>query len=246
MIDRSCVRIRKTALPLVVLVMAVSVRAAPKHTLLLNGHSTDVPVIYVSGHPYVGLEALAKALNGSMSTAHSSTGSVVGLSMPSSPDNGETASTAPARSSATMSTAFTAQAPVPANQGFSRGFMTAGIEAMSALREWHSALQTTIQSGFPLSAAVVDPYRAEATKDLRLASVAATTSADRSGYHLLEHEYQNMAKLSDKYVSMRANLNYIAPDALQNDELNQRVVSCGRFLATMTASGQFSEDRSCQ
>lgn len=66
MIDRSCVRIRKTALPLVVLVMAVSVRASPKHTLLLNGHSTDVPVIYVSGHPYVGLEALAKALNGSM------------------------------------------------------------------------------------------------------------------------------------------------------------------------------------
>src|SRR6516164_7396450 len=79
----------------VVLVVTLSLSAAPKHTLLLNGHSTDVPVIDVSGHPYVGLEALAKALNGSMSTAHSASGSVVGLSLPSGSDNSGLASAMP-------------------------------------------------------------------------------------------------------------------------------------------------------
>jgi hypothetical protein len=44
---------------------------------------------------------------------------------------------------------------------------------------------------------------------------------------------------------MRASLTYIAPDALQNDELNQRIITCGHFLGAMAASGQFSDDASC-
>ncbi len=79
----------------------------------------------------------------------------------------------------------------------------------------------------------------------RPASVAATTTADRNAYQLLNNVYLNMGKLSDKYVNMRANLTYIAPDALQNDALNQRLIACGRFLGAMAASGQFSDDGSC-
>lgn len=239
---------KKMAVATVVLVAAVSLTAKPKDTLLLNGQSTEVPVIFVSGHPYAALEELAKALNGSLSTAQSSAGNVVALSLPSGPGNGAStaAAASPARSTAGSTSASATPAAASSNTELSRGFMAAGIEAMSAVREWHSALQSTIQSGFPLSAAVVAPYRAEATKDLRLASTATTTAADRSGYQLLERVYQNMAKLSDKYVNMRTNMEYIAPDALQDDELNQRLVSCGRFLASMAASGQFSEDRSCQ
>lgn len=131
------------------------------------------------------------------------------------------------------------------NPGFSSEFLNAGIEQMSALREWHSALQTAIQVGIPLSQALLQPYRAEATKNLRLASVAAATTADRNAYQLLNNVYLNMGKLSDKYVSMRSKMTYIAPDALQNDELNKGIVSCGHFLATMAASGQFNDDRSC-
>jgi hypothetical protein len=116
---------------------------------------------------------------------------------------------------------------------------------MSTLREWHTALQTAIQTGVPLSAGLLQPYRTEATTNLRLASVAATTPADRKAYELLNNVYLKVGKLSDKYVNMRANLTYIAPDALQNDELNQRIVTCGHFLGTMAASGQFSDDSSC-
>jgi hypothetical protein len=54
-----------------------------------------------------------------------------------------------------------------------------------------------------------------------------------------------MAKLSDKYVNLRAGLTYIAPDALQNDDLNKRIISCGHSLGAMAAAGQFSDDGTC-
>jgi len=227
----------KVLLLLVVLVSVLSLRAADRHTLVLNGRSTEVPVIYVGGHPYVGLEALANALNGSVS----SSGAVVALSLPASSPNHASSTIA---SPAVEHTASQPAGPA-ADPGFSREFLNAGIEQMSTLREWHTALQTAIQNGIPLSAGLLQPYRAQATTNLHFASVAATTTADHNGYQLLNNVYLNMGKLSDKYVNMRANLTYIPPDALQNDELNQRIIKCGHFLGVMAASGQFSDDGSC-
>ena len=40
-----------------------------KRTLIINGKTTQVPVILVNDHDYVGLEALASAVNGSLSYA---------------------------------------------------------------------------------------------------------------------------------------------------------------------------------
>jgi len=227
----------KVALLLAIFAAALFLRAAERHTLIINGQSTEVPVIFVSRHPFVGLEALANALKGSIS----SSGDVVALSLPAgSPVN--------QASSPTIALA----APIPAttqpassDPGFSREFLNAGIEQMSTLREWHTALQTAIETGIPLSQRLLQPFRAQATTNLRLASVATTTTADRNAYQLLNNVYLNMGKLSDKYVGMRANLTYIPPDALRNDELNQRILSCGHFLGAMAASGQFSDDGSC-
>jgi hypothetical protein len=224
------------ALLLVILGVVFSLRAADRHTLIINGQSTEVPIIFVSGHPYVGLEALANALNGSVS----SSGAKVALNLPTS-----SANHAPSPTTASAAPVPAPTQAAPFHPAFSREFLNAGIEQMSTLREWHTALQTAIQSGIPLSAGLLQPYRAQATTNLRLASVAATTAADRNGYQLLNSVYLNMGKLSDKYVNMRANLTYIAPDALQNDELNQRIIACGHFLGAMAASGQFSDDGSC-
>jgi len=41
-------------------------------------------------------------------------------------------------------------------------------------------------------------------------------------------------------------LTYIAPDALQQDSLNQKILTCGRSLGAMAASGQFSDNGSCR
>lgn len=227
---------RNVALLLVIFAVVVCLRAAEKHTLIINGQSTEVPVIFVSSHPYVGLEALAHALSGSVS----SSGSMVALSLPTNPAN-----SAPSSTTTPAAPAPTQTQAGPSNPGFSRDFLNAGIEQMSTLREWHTALQIAIQGGIPLSEAFLQPYRAQATTSLRLASVAAITTADRNAYQLLNNVYLNMAKLSEKYVNMRASLTYIAPDALQNDELNQRIINCGHFLGVMASSGQFSDDASC-
>ena len=226
----------KVALLLIILVAVFSLNAAQRHTLIVNGSATQIPVIYVNSQPYVGLEALAKVLQGSIS----SSGPTVALSLPTKSGVQAASSTSPS-----VAPAPALAEPSPSNPGFSHEFLNAGIEVMSTIREWHTALQAAIEYGVPLSAGLLEPYRAQATTNLRHASVAATTDADRSATQLLNNEYLNIGKLSDKYVEMRARLTYIAPDTLQNDDLNGRIVNCGHFLASMAANGRFSDDGSC-
>ena len=227
-----------TALLLLIAAAAFSQNSSQKHTLIINGKSTEVPLIQVNGHAYVGLEALADALRGTLS----SSGKMVALSVHLSSANSTTDSSL---TTTTQTSSPTQSQTPPSNPGFSRQFLNAGIEQMSTLREWHTALETAIRNGIPLSASLLAPYRAQATTNLRLASVAASTPSDQSAYQLLNGEFQNMVKLSDKYISLRASLTYIAPDALQNDELNKRILACGHSLGAMAAAGQFSDDGSC-
>ena len=237
MLERPSIKVLLAGLLLIAPGIVLSQSPGDKRTLILNGQSTDVPLIRVDGHPYVGLEALADALKGSLSSA----GEMIALSVPTgSPDAAQT------KPSTTSAKATPGSASTDAaNPGFSKGFLNAGIEQMSTMREWHTALATAIQSGIPLSAELLAPYRAQAATNLRLASVAATTSSDRSAYELLNNEFQNMGKLSDKYLNMRAGLTYISPDSLKSDALDQQIIACGHALAAMAASGQFSDDGTC-
>jgi hypothetical protein len=215
--------------------VAFSQDPSAKRTLIVNGQSTQVPVIQVNGQSFVGLEALADAVHGSLSYA----GSMVALSVPMGSANSVPSATTSATSSLPSAPGSSS------NLGFSRGFLNAGIEQMSTLREWHTALATAVQNGIPITAGLLAPYRAQATTNLRLAQVAATTPSDHSAYQLLSNEFQNMATLSDKYIKKRADLSYIAPDALEKDDLNQRIIACGHSLGAMAASGQFVDDGSC-
>jgi len=220
------------ALFLIVSGVAWAQDANQNRTLIINGQSTQVPVIQVNGRSYVGLEALASVVNGSLSFA----GSQIALSVPLASTSAAPAATA----------AKPAAAPAPAsNPGFSREFLNAGIEEAATLREWHAALTSAIQNGWPVTSDALTPYRAQATTNLRLASAAVSTDSDRKAYQLLSNEFQNMAKMSDRYVAARVNLTYISPNALQNDSLNQRFVACGQSLGAMAASGQFVDDGSC-
>jgi hypothetical protein len=227
------------ALFLVLPGIVLSQNANHNRTLIINGQTTQVPVVKVNGRSYIGLEALANAVNGSLSYS----GSMIALSVPIRSGNGGTASGTNSNAPATAPAEPTQEAPSSA--GFSQGFLAAGIEQMSTLREWHTALATAIENGISVTAGLLAPYRAQATTNLRYAMIATTTPADRSAYQLLNNEFQNMAKLSDKYVELRKNLTYVAPDALQNDDLNRRLIACGHALGAMAASGHFSDDTSC-
>jgi hypothetical protein len=206
--------------------------AAPSQKIVVNGQQTEVPVIQVKGRSFVDLEALARAAGGSISYA----GNQIALTIPGSG--------APSNSDASSNPPPSAPPPV-SNPGFSKGFLNAGIEAAATLREWHATLASAIENGYPVTAGSFGGYRAQSQTNLRLASVAATTDSDRSAYQLLNNEFQNMSKLSDRYVDQRANMTYISPDSLQNDGLNQRFIACGRSLSAMAASGQFNDDGSC-
>lgn len=205
---------------LVLPLLALSQAAQQTRTLVVNGQTGQVTVVQVGGRSYVDLEALARIGNGSLGF----NGNQITLTLPgaaSAPDSSGT-------------------------PGLSKGFLKAGIEAMSLVREWHSALANAIQNGFPIAENWLSGYRIQAAAGLRLASVAASTDSDQSAFQLLNAEFENMKTLSSNYVAARQSLDYIAPDALKNDALNQKIVNCGHSLAAMAASGQFVDDGSCQ
>lgn len=211
---------------LIVPALALSQATQQSRSLTVNGQPGQVAVVQMNGHSYVDLEALARVANGSLSF----NGNRITLTLPS----------APSTAAADPSSSPTADA------GLSKGFLKAGIEAMSMVREWHSALANAIQNGFPVAADWLAGYRNQAATALRQASVATSTDSDQNAYQLLSNEFNNMKALSTQYVAARQSLDYIAPDALATDPLNQKIVNCGHSLAAMAANGQFVDDGSCQ
>ena len=226
-------RKRSSLAPLIVVVLlivpalALSQVAQKSRTLTVDGQPGEVAVVQMNGRSYVDLEALARVANGSLSF----NGNQITLTLPG-------ATSAPA--------ADPSVSPPAADTGLSKGFLKAGIEAMSMVREWHSALANAIQNGFPIAENWLASYRNQAATALRLASVATSTDSDQNAYQLLSNEFNNMKALSNQYVATRQSLDYIAPDALASDPLNQKVVNCGHSLAAMAANGQFVDDGSCQ
>lgn len=197
-------------------------------TLTVNGHSGEAPVIQAGGRSYVDVEALTRVINGSLSF----NGSQITLTLPGSAGGART-KTPQAKQAA---------APPP---GFSKDFLKAGIEAMAEIREWRSALESAVQYGFPPGDNWISRYRGAAATAISLASAAASTDDDQKAFQYLSNEYDNMQKLSSQMLTRRKNLNYIPPDALQNDPTDQKILACARALGAMAAAGQFQDAAAC-
>jgi hypothetical protein len=205
--------------------LALSQTTQQSGTLTVAGHSGEAPVIQANGRSYVDIETLARLTSGSLSF----NGNQIKLTLPGTAPGASTAQ--PDRHSA--------------NTGFSKDFLRASIEAMAEIREWRSALDNAVQYGFPVGNNWIAGYHNAAATGIRLASVAASTNADHSAVQLLNNVFANMQKLSDQMLAARKNMNYIAPDALLKDPLDQKILACARSLASMAASGQFQDDNSC-
>ncbi len=219
------------ALILVLPLLALSQAAKPSLMLNLNGQQSQVAVTQMNGHSYVEVTALARATNGTLSFQ----GNNMLLTLP-----GSGASTVPAAAVPTTDTSVP-----PANTGFSKDFMRAGIEAMAAIREWRSVLSNGVANGYPIASLGLPNYRMNAQQAVRLAGVAVTTDSDRNAAQLVSNEFENMRKLSDKILAKAQSLSYIDPDEVKNDPLDQQIITCARSLAAMATSGQFTDDGSC-
>jgi hypothetical protein len=209
--------------------LALSQVARQTRTLIVNGHSGDTAVVEIEGRSYVELEALVRIANGSLRF----NGNQISVTLPAGGGGSERASAS-------------ASATAPANPGFSKEFLKAGIEQMAVIREWRTALTNAIERGYPVTDDWVAPYRSQATQNLRLASVAASTDGDRNAVRLLGSELSNMNKLTQRFLDANQSMTMVPTDALKGDPLDQKIVDCGHSLAAMASSGQFVDDGSCQ
>jgi len=198
-------------------------RAAQQRTLLVTGRTGELAVVEMDGHSYVEVQALAQLTNSSLSFS----GNRIVLTLP-----GPSAHTESAPSS-----------PTPA--GLSKEFIRAGIEEMSIIREWRSTLTNAVQRGYPVTDDWIGSFRDQARTSLRLVGVAATTESDRNAFQLLTNVFNSMNKLSDRFLEANRTRTYTSPDSLNNDPLDQRILTCAHSLAAMAANGQYVDDGSC-
>ena len=208
-------------LPVVMLV------AQQTSSLAIDGQQGQAKVIQIQGKNYVSVDGLARITGGSIRFV----GNQIILSMPGT-GGGNTP-------------APTLQPPTPP-QGFSKQFLSAGIEAMTQVREWHAALRNAIERGYPLTDEWLGAFKRQAQTAMRQAQVAASTDMDQQTFPLMSNELNNMSALSDKYLQKTKSMEYFAPDSLANDPLDKKLLTCGRSLASMVSSNQFVDDGSCQ
>jgi len=203
-------------LPLLILV------AQETSALLIEGPQGQTRVIQVQGKNYVEVDELARITGGALRFV----GNQIILSLPGSDT--------PAQS-----------APQPAT-GLSKPFLTGGIETMREILEWHAALENAIERGYPLSDTWFGNYRRQIRSSLAQTQAAASTDLDQKAFPLLTNEFNIMSTLTDKYLRITVSRDYLAPDSLNSDPLDQKLLTCWQSLASMASSNQFVDDGSCQ
>lgn len=216
--------IRKLIMLAMVLMLPLLVLVAQEtNALLVEGQHGHARVIQVQGKNYVEVEGLVRITGGSMRFV----GNQIVLTLPASGD--------------TLSQA----APAPA-VGFSKPFLGAGIETMREILEWHAALKTGIERGYPLSDVWLGNYRRQIQSSLKQTEAVASTDTDQKALPLLTNEFNNMNELTDKYLRISASRDYLAPNPLSSDSLEQKLLACWQSLASMASSNQIVDDGSCQ
>lgn len=213
---------------------AVGQTAQPARILIVEGRPGQAEVIQRDGHPYVNLQSLVEITNGLLTFKD---GRIV-LRLPG-----------PALIS---SSPEPSEPPVPSSDlqnGLSKEFMRAGIEEFATMREWASTLAYAIQNNYQVTEDWAAKYREQAANNLRLASAAASTEGDRKALQLLTNEFESVTTWSDKLVAARRSMDTakyaLSPGTLRDEPLSQKIVACGRFLASMLGSSTFQDDPSC-
>ncbi|HET7106987.1 MAG TPA: hypothetical protein VFI38_09265 [Candidatus Acidoferrum sp.] len=206
--------------------LVIAEAGQPHLTLIVTGHAGELPVIEMGEHSYVEIHALAELVNASLIF-----------------NGNQMVLTLPAPSERIGATTSSGSQPAPTE--FSKDFIRAAIEEMSIIREWRSALTNAVQRGYPITEEWISSFRSEARKSLRLVQVAATTESDRSAFQLLTNVFNTMNKVSDRFLEANRTRTYISPDALNNDPLDQSILTCAHSLAAMAANGHFMDDGSC-
>ncbi len=221
---RNAIRSSIMLMPILLLPLLVLV-AQETSALLIEGRQGQAKVIQVQGKNYVEVDEFARITGGSLRFV----GNQIILSLPGSDTQAQAAQSA----------------PQPA-AGLSKPFLTGGIETMREILEWHAALQNGIERGYPLSDTWFGNYRRQIRSSLAQTQAAVGTDLDQKAFPLLANEFNTMNALTDKYLKIAGSRDYLAPNSLESDPLNQKLLACWQSLAAMASSNQFMDDGSCQ
>ena len=191
-------------------------------TLAIAGHAGEAKLVQIDGKSYVEVEALARLTKGSLTFK-----------------GNQTILTLPAADAVTPT-------PQPAvRAGLSRAFIQAGIEELGSIREWRTGIVSAVEKNVPLSEDWASAQHKQAEKNLALASAAISTDDDRTAFPLLTSEFDNMQKLSDLYLAMRARSAAMSVEEFGNGALEDQILSCAKGFVAMTESRQFQDQASC-
>jgi hypothetical protein len=196
---------------------------SPAGTLSVAGQTDQAPLVRIDGKSYVDIDSLARITHGSLRFQGSQT--ILTL--------------------AGAAGAAGAAAPAAKVPQFSAGFLSAEIEALTQIREWHAALVNAIENNYPVSETWVGRLRRTADSKLDLAVVAATTEPDQKALELLRSEFANMQAESDQFVAMHANATYIPPDSFDNNAQDQKILTCEHALISIAATKVFDDVAAC-
>lgn len=202
----------------------------------VNSQNGTAEVIDQNGRLFVDVSALASIGKGSVSFS----GAGIVLTFPAVGNRAATADTAepPAGPS-----------HPPNSSALSQEFMKAGIEEIARLREWATTLASAIRGGYGVTDEWVNGYRDQASQSLQLAEATTSTDGDRSAAQLLHHAFDLVQQWSDKLVAAKKSMDTAkyttSPNALREDPLSQKLITCGHFVTQMLGSATFQDDASC-
>jgi hypothetical protein len=198
--------------------------------LVVSGHDGQAPLIHRNGHAYVEVEGLARITGATL--AFQGSRIVLGLPVPP-PPAAAPAPVAPA-------------AQPKEEKGFSREFLRAGVEQMTVIREWRSAIENAIRTNNPVDQSWIAGYRSNAESRMAMATASATTEADKQALPLLQGAMGMVRQLSDRFLALRSTASYVSPDTLDNDPLDQKILACAQGMAAQAVpGGQFQDVSAC-
>ena len=193
-------------------------------TLVIAGQEEQAPITRISGHPYVDIEALARITHATVRYV----GNQIILTLPS-------ATTEPTENA-------TDNEKPPQLSG---AFLSAEIEALTAIREWRVSLVNAVRYQYPIAENWIAPLQRSADAKMQLAAAAASTEPDQRTLELLRNEFNQLQQESDNLLAIRARVAEIRTDMFDNNPQDQKILTCERALAQIAASKQFQDDPSC-
>jgi hypothetical protein len=213
------------ALPAIGLAQTVSTQNT---SLAVSGHAGQAAVIQRNGRSYVDVEALARLTGATLGFQ----GNRIVLTLPAPPPAVITPVVQPQP----------AVVQLKEERGYSRDFLRAGVEQMTVVREWRSAIENAVRTNNPVEESWVSYYRRTAQDKMTMTSASATTEADRKALPLLQNAMSMVTQLSDRFLALRSTLTYVSPDTLDNDPLDQKILGCAQGMAAQAIPGASFED----